>query len=115
MKIFRHDQYHRFKVLDKQLTTQVFKKKSLTLLPEKHPALLNAHSRFEELNSAYVEVQNSHIPPQMPLVRSLKSLTPPKFRSENWPYCPNCHILKKAQHITAVTRRNEYFADTMQN
>ena len=36
---------------------QVFKKRSLTLLPEKHPSLLNAHSRFEELNSAYVEVR----------------------------------------------------------
>ena len=25
-------------------------------MPEKHPALLNARSRFEELNSAYLEV-----------------------------------------------------------
>ena len=39
-----------------QLTSKVFKKRSLAQLPEKHPALLNAHSRFEELNSAYVEV-----------------------------------------------------------
>ena len=100
-KIFRHDQYHKIKALDKplviahqayKLTTQVFKKKSLTLLPEKHPALLNAHSRFEELNSAYVEVQNSKISSQMSYVpcQTFKGLN----TTRSVPNVP-CHILKK--------------------
>ena len=35
---------------------KAFRKRSLALLPEKHPSLVNAHSRFEDLNSAFVEV-----------------------------------------------------------
>jgi hypothetical protein len=34
-----------------------FKKRSIALLPEKHPSLANAHSRFEELNAAFVKVR----------------------------------------------------------
>ena len=33
-----------------------FKKRSIALLPEKHPSYANAHSRFEELNAAFVKV-----------------------------------------------------------
>ena len=33
-----------------------FKKKSLAMLPEKHPTVANAHSRFEEVNLSFVEV-----------------------------------------------------------
>ena len=36
-----------------------FKKKSLAMLPEKHPTVLNAHTRFEEVNAAFVRVTNS--------------------------------------------------------
>ena len=32
-----------------------FKKKSLAMLPEKHPTVANAHSQFEEVNSAFVK------------------------------------------------------------
>ena len=34
-----------------------FKRKSLAMLPEKHPTVANAHSRFEEVNSAFVKVR----------------------------------------------------------
>ena len=33
-----------------------FKKKSLAMLPEKHPTIANAHSQFEEVNDAFVKV-----------------------------------------------------------
>ena len=33
-----------------------FKKKSLAMLPEKHPTIANAHSQFEEVNEAFVKV-----------------------------------------------------------
>ena len=33
-----------------------FKKKSMAMLPEKHPTVANAHTRFEEINSAFVKV-----------------------------------------------------------
>ena len=32
-----------------------FKRKSLAMLPEKHPTVANAHSQFEEVNSAFVK------------------------------------------------------------
>ena len=35
---------------------KAFKKKSLTMLPEKHPTVANSHSQFEEVNEAFVEV-----------------------------------------------------------
>ena len=35
---------------------KAFKKKSLTMLPEKHPTVANAHSQFEEVNEAFVKV-----------------------------------------------------------
>ena len=35
---------------------KAFKKKSILLLPEKHPSSPNAHSRFEKLNDAFVMV-----------------------------------------------------------
>ena len=35
---------------------KLFKKKSLAMLPEKHPTVANAHSQFEEVNSAFVKV-----------------------------------------------------------
>ena len=35
---------------------KMFKKKSKAMLPEKHPTVPNAHSRFEEVNSAFVSV-----------------------------------------------------------
>ena len=36
---------------------RAFKKKSLTMLPEKHPTVPNAHTRFEEVNAAFVRVR----------------------------------------------------------
>ena len=38
---------------------RAFKKKSLAMLPEKHPTVPNAHTRFEEVNSAFVKVYQS--------------------------------------------------------
>ena len=35
---------------------KAFKKKSLAMLPEKHPTVPNAHSQFEEVNEAFVQV-----------------------------------------------------------
>ena len=35
---------------------KMFKKKSIAMLPEKHPTVKNAHSKFEEVNSAFVSV-----------------------------------------------------------
>ena len=35
---------------------KMFKRKSIAMLPEKHPTVPNAHSRFEEVNVAFVEV-----------------------------------------------------------
>ena len=35
---------------------KVFRKRSLQLLPERHPGTMNAHSIFEELNTAFLEV-----------------------------------------------------------
>ena len=37
---------------------RMFKRKSIAMLPEKHPTVPNAHSRFEEINLAFVEVRN---------------------------------------------------------
>ena len=34
---------------------KVFKKKSLSMLPEKHPTVPNAYQRFEEINSSFVK------------------------------------------------------------
>ena len=36
---------------------KMFKRKSIAMLPEKHPTVPNAHSRFEEINLAFVEVR----------------------------------------------------------
>ena len=49
--------------LDMRELRRIFKRKSLALLPEKHPTVPNAHSRFEELISAFVQViiQRSNI------------------------------------------------------
>ena len=33
-----------------------FKKKSIQMLPEKHPTVPNAHTKFEEVNTAFVKV-----------------------------------------------------------
>ena len=35
---------------------RAFKKKSLAMLPEKHPTIVNAHAQFEEINTAFVNV-----------------------------------------------------------
>ena len=35
---------------------KAFKKRSLAMLPEKHPTVANAHSKFEEVNEAFLEV-----------------------------------------------------------
>ena len=35
---------------------KMFKRKSIAMLPEKHPTVPNAHSRFEEVNVAFIEV-----------------------------------------------------------
>ena len=35
---------------------RAFKKKSLAMLPEKHPTVANAHTQFEEVNAAFVKV-----------------------------------------------------------
>ena len=35
---------------------RVFKKKSISMLPEKHPTVANAHSKFEEIITAFVQV-----------------------------------------------------------
>ena len=36
---------------------KAFRKRSLQLLPERHPGTMNAHSTFEELNTAFLEVR----------------------------------------------------------
>ena len=36
---------------------KAFKRKTISLLPEKHPGIANAHTRFEELNNSFVKVQ----------------------------------------------------------
>ena len=38
---------------------KMFRKKSIAMLPEKHPTVSNAHSRFEEINIAFVEVRHT--------------------------------------------------------
>ena len=35
---------------------KAFKKKSIMMLPEKHPTVPNAHTKFEEINAAFVKV-----------------------------------------------------------
>ena len=35
---------------------KAFKKKSLAMLPEKHPTIANSHSQFEEINEAFTKV-----------------------------------------------------------
>ena len=35
---------------------KAFKKRSLAMLPEKHPTVANAHTKFEEVNAAFVKV-----------------------------------------------------------
>ena len=35
-----------------------FKKKSVQMLPEKHPTVPNAHTKFEEVNAAFIKVLN---------------------------------------------------------
>ena len=49
--------------LDMRELRRIFKRKSLAMLPERHPTVPNAHSRFEELISAFVQViiQRSNI------------------------------------------------------
>ena len=42
--------------LDLRELRRIFKRKSLAMLPERHPTVPNAHSRFEELISAFVQV-----------------------------------------------------------
>lgn len=42
--------------LDVKDLRKAFKKKSITMLPEKHPTVPNAHSRFEEIITAFVQV-----------------------------------------------------------
>jgi lipopolysaccharide biosynthesis protein len=37
---------------------KAFKRKSLAMLPEKHPTVVNAHAMFEDINSAFVKVLN---------------------------------------------------------
>ena len=38
---------------------RAFKKKSLAMLPEKHPTVANAHTQFEEVNAAFVKVHEA--------------------------------------------------------
>ena len=35
---------------------KAFRKRSLAMLPEKHPTVANAHTQFEEVNAAFVKV-----------------------------------------------------------
>ena len=42
--------------LDVKDLRKAFKKKSIAMLPEKHPTVPNAHSRFEEIITAFVQV-----------------------------------------------------------
>ena len=35
---------------------KIFKRRSLAMLPEKHPNVPNAHSRFEEITQTFVQV-----------------------------------------------------------
>lgn len=35
---------------------KAFKKRSLAMLPEKHPTVANAHTKFEEVNAAFAKV-----------------------------------------------------------
>ena len=37
---------------------KLFKKRCLAMLPEKHPTVPNAHSKFEEVITAFVQVKN---------------------------------------------------------
>ena len=45
--------------LDVKDLRKAFKKKSIAMLPEKHPTVPNAHSRFEEIITAFVQVRIS--------------------------------------------------------
>ena len=45
--------------LDVKDLRKAFKKKSIAMLPEKHPTVPNAHSRFEEIITAFVQVKIS--------------------------------------------------------
>ena len=40
---------------------KMFKRKSIAMLPEKHPTVPNAHSRFEEINIAFIEVRKGRV------------------------------------------------------
>ena len=35
---------------------KAFKRKSLAMLPEKHPSIVNAHAIFEDINYAFLKV-----------------------------------------------------------
>ena len=37
---------------------KLFKKRCLAMLPEKHPTVPNAHSKFEEVITAFVQVKS---------------------------------------------------------
>ena len=47
---------------------KVFKKRCLAMLPEKHPTVPNAHSKFEEVITAFVQVNWQKIVPCFILV-----------------------------------------------
>ena len=42
--------------LDMRELRRAFKRKSISMLPEKHPTVPNAHSKFEEIITAFVQV-----------------------------------------------------------
>jgi DnaJ-class molecular chaperone len=39
---------------------RAFKKRSIAMLPEKHPTVANAHTQFEEVNAAFVKVMRTN-------------------------------------------------------
>ena len=39
---------------------KAFKRKSLAMLPEKHPSVVNAHAIFEDINYAFLKVSQSY-------------------------------------------------------
>ena len=42
--------------LDMRELRRAFKRRSISMLPEKHPTVPNAHSKFEEIITAFVQV-----------------------------------------------------------
>ena len=44
--------------LDMRELRRAFKRRSISMLPEKHPTVPNAHSKFEEIIASFVKVKS---------------------------------------------------------